>query len=133
MSVGGQIGTTCPCGTGDSLDRCCGPFLSMQAEPRTAAALMRARYSAHALGNTAYLVRSWHPDTCPPVVTDSSYHWTGLEVRDRERGRALDRDGTVCFVAHWEREGERGQLAERSRFVRLGTRWVYVDGDALPG
>ncbi len=132
MSVGARTGPTCPCGSGNALERCCGPYLRAEAEPATAEALMRARYSAHALGDTLFLTRSWHPDTCPPMVTDSTYRWTGLEVVDRERGRVLDRDGTVTFAAQWERDGERGVMAERSRFVRIGTRWVYLDGDPLP-
>ena len=132
MSVGARSGPACPCGSGTTLDGCCGRYLRSEAEPATAEALMRARYSAHALGDTAFLTRSWHPDTCPPLVTDSTYTWTGLEVLECVRGRALDRDGTVTFAARWERDGERGVMAERSHFVRLGTRWVYHDGDPLP-
>lgn len=94
---------------------------------------MRARYSAHAVGDAAYLRRSWHPDTCPEAVTDPSVSWTGLEVREVSGGRALDRQGTVSFAAHYRRFGEDGVLVERSRFVRLGTRWVYLDGDHPEG
>jgi SEC-C motif-containing protein len=94
---------------------------------------MRARYSAHATGNVGFLRRSWHPDTVPPEVTDAGLRWTGLEVRSVEAGRLLDRSGTVTFAAHYERGGRPGVLVERSRFVRVGTRWLYVDGDTLPG
>jgi SEC-C motif-containing protein len=99
----------------------------------TAEALMRARYSAHARGDEAFLRRSWHPDTVPPQVTDHDLRWTGLEVRSVEAGRQLDRTGTVTFAARFERAGRAGLLVERSRFVRSGTRWLYLDGDTLPG
>lgn len=92
---------------------------------------MRARYSAHATGDEAFLRRSWHPDTCPAVVTDPSLRWVGLEVRDSIGGRALDTTGTVTFVARYESAGRSGRLIERSHFVRDGLRWLYRDGDPL--
>jgi len=128
----GDHGAPCPCDSGSAFARCCGPYLAGTAEAATAEALMRARYVAHARGDAAFLTRSWHPSTTPPLVTDRSITWTGLEVRSCERGRALDREGTVTFAAHWQRGAERGVMVERSRFGRLGTRWVYVDGESLP-
>jgi SEC-C motif domain protein len=90
---------------------------------------MRARYSAHAVGDHRYLLDTWHPDTRPPGVAGGAEHWLGLEVGDVVRGGALDADGTVSFAAHF-RSGERTRvLRETSRFVRLGARWVYYDGD----
>lgn len=93
---------------------------------------MRARYSAYATGDEAFLRRSWDPSTCPDsVVIDRSMRWLGLDVRETTAGRALDRDGTVTFAARYDRQGRTGWLVERSRFIRLGTRWVYHDGDPL--
>ena len=94
---------------------------------------MRARYSAHACGDEGFLRRSWHPDTVPPEVTDHDLRWIGLEIRAVEAERQLDRTGTVTFAARFDRAGRTGVLVERSRFVRSGTRWLYVDGDTLPG
>ena len=37
--------------------------------------------------------------------------------------------GIVEFVASFRRGGERGELRERSRFVREDGRWSYVDGE----
>ena len=45
---------TCPCGKGESLETCCGPFISGAALPDSAEALMRSRYTAYATGNIDY-------------------------------------------------------------------------------
>jgi len=131
MAGEGGPGEPCVCGGSASWDRCCGPILAGTAEAPTAEALMRARYSAHATGDEAFLRRSWHPDTCPPKVAEPALRWVGLEIRDTTGGRALDRTGTVTFVAHYRRDGTPGLLVERSHFVRDGIRWLYHDGDPL--
>jgi SEC-C motif-containing protein len=88
---------------------------------------MRSRYTAFALGDADYLVRTWHLRTRPEdVALDDGTVWEGLVVEEAvEDGDAA----TVTFRASWRRDAERGVLAERSRFVRRGGRWVYVDGD----
>lgn len=88
---------------------------------------MRSRYTAFAVGDGDHLVRTWHPRTRPAEIDlDDDTVWEGLVVEDAvEDGDAA----RVTFRASWRRGGERGVLSERSRFVRRGGRWVYVDGD----
>lgn len=85
---------------------------------------MRSRYSAFALGLSEYLATSWHPDTRPPDVrADHPERWTGLRIVDTAAGGLLDSEGEVEFVAsHVD-----GELHQRSRFVRVDGRWVFVD------
>jgi len=95
---------------------------------------MRSRYAAFAVGDDAYLVRSWHPRTRPERVRlDPSMVWTGLTVLRTERGGTQDEDGVVEFVARWSDPSagaaRRGELHEVSRFSRRGGRWLYVDGE----
>ena len=95
---------------------------------------MRSRYSAFAVGDDAYLSRSWHSSTRPAVLhTDRSQQWTGLEVLGRSGGGLLDSEGTVEFRASWTASGRAGSLHEDSRFVREGGRWVYLTGTTSPG
>ncbi len=118
----------CPCGAGTSYEDHCRPIHDGRAA-LTAEELMRSRYSAHAVGDAAYLSRSWHTDTRPDVIElDTDVQWLGLEVHHAERGRALDADGTVDFTATYERGGRRVEMRELSRFARQGGRWVYLDG-----
>lgn len=89
---------------------------------------MRARYSAYAVGDTAHLLRSWHPDTRPSVLElDPTQEWIGLEVHGTDAGGLLDRTGVVEFTARF-RQGRRvAELHEVSRFVRVDGVWVYLE------
>ena len=118
----------CPCGTGSELETCCGRYLSGDADAPTAEQLMRSRYTAYVLGDDTYVMRTWHPSTRPPVVGDDVVEWLGLEILDVERGGLLDGEGEVEFVARHRG----GALHGRSRFVRVETRWNYLDGTVRP-
>ncbi|XBH20321.1 YchJ family metal-binding protein [Jonesiaceae bacterium BS-20] len=121
--------TQCPCGTGQDLQTCCGPILGGHPAP-TAVALMRSRYTAFALGDVAYLGRSWHSSTAPADLDiDPDQIWTRLRILDTARGQETDTTGTVTFRAHYKVGTERGALSETSRFVRQDGHWFYLDGD----
>lgn len=91
---------------------------------------MRSRYTAFSLGDAAHLLRTWHPRTRPRSVdVDPDLRWRRLTILDRSGGGPFDRDGVVEFEAFWREGAERGSLHERSRFVREGREWLYVDGD----
>jgi SEC-C motif-containing protein len=118
----------CPCGTGLPYAECCGPLLDGTATAATAEQLMRSRYSAFAVGDPAYLLATWHPSTRPRSLTlDEDVRWTGLDVLATTGGAMFAAEGTVEFRAH-HRSGDQH---ERSRFVREGGRWFYLDGVSL--
>ncbi|MEU4474528.1 YchJ family protein [Micromonospora sp. NPDC023888] len=123
-------GPACPCGSGQAYADCCAPVHGGDAQAPTAEALMRSRFSAFALGDTGYLLRSWHSSTRPEdLELTPGQRWTRLEIVDTERGGLLDTTGTVTFHAHYRDAGRPGTMSERSRFVREDGRWVYLDGD----
>lgn len=116
----------CPCGLGDDYDSCCGRFHAGAAAP-TAEALMRSRYTAFAVGDSGYLLRTWHTDSRPRRLTlDPALRWTRLAVIETSAGGLFDTAGTVKFRAVYARDGQRGVLAETSRFVRRDGRWSYL-------
>lgn len=87
---------------------------------------MRSRFSAFAVGDAAYLLHSWHPDTRPGHIRPTpDRRWTRLDVLDA-RGGPLDTDGEVEFSAYHEQDGVGGVMHERSHFSRYEGRWVYV-------
>jgi SEC-C motif-containing protein len=86
---------------------------------------MRSRYSAFALGDTAYLLRSWDRATRPRRLEPDGVRWTGLDVLETSGGGMFDTEGVVEFIAHYRDQGQPGDLHERSRFVRRDGAWVY--------
>jgi SEC-C motif-containing protein len=96
--------------------------------PPTAEALMRARYTAFALGNERFLSDSWHPSTRPASpLLDPAVTCTGLFITGRTGGGLLEPEGTVEFTARFRRaDGTSGRLRETSRFVRVGGSWRYL-------
>lgn len=112
----------CPCLSGLPYDECCGRFHGGQFAP-TAEALMRSRYSAYALGETEYLLATWHPTTRPASLQlDSDTRWYRLDILDTAKGGFLDATGIVEFEAFFRG----GSQHERSAFVKEQGRWLYL-------
>jgi SEC-C motif-containing protein len=120
---------------------------------------MRSRYSAYVQGNIDYLIATLHPksrqkdDKRILCLSIQSSHWVGLKILKTQKGQATDSKGMVEFVALYRptqphqaqpmssaQVSSQGlpmiaaveQLHERSRFVRQGGQWFYVDGEILP-
>jgi SEC-C motif-containing protein len=130
--VSGVREARCPCGTGLPFGDCCRRLLDGTVQAATAEQLMRSRYSAFAVGDTGYLLETWHPRTRPPALDlDPDVRWTGLDILVTSGGALLDREGTVEFRAHYRTAGRGGAQHERSRFLRDGARWRYLDGVSL--
>jgi len=117
----------CPCGSGETYGSCCGPLHRGESAAATAEQLMRSRFSAFAVGDEAYLVHTWHPDTRPRSLDlDPGLRWTLLEVLSATGGSPFHQTGTVEFRAHYRRTGDRGSMHENSEFARVDGAWVYV-------
>jgi len=125
----------CPCGSGLSYGECCRPIHLGFSPAPTAERLMRSRFSAFAVGDPAYLLRSWHPDTRPATLElDADTRWLWLEIVRTERGAERDTDGVVEFRAKYRVDAPEGRSSgvqhEISTFTRVDGAWVYVDGSA---
>lgn len=134
---------SCPCQSGQSFTQCCGRWLSEKGSAApTAEALMRSRYSAFALSDIDYLLRTLEPEQHAADERQqlqqalSANRWLGLRVLDCVEGQANQAYGEVEFIAFYESLAPSttsgiGQLHERSRFRRREGHWYYVDGDML--
>ncbi len=118
----------CPCGRGAHFAACCGRYIGTGMPAPDAESLMRSRYSAFVRGDAPHLLATWHASTRPATLDlEPGVKWLGLQVRAH---RAIDADhAEVEFVARSRVAGRGQRLHERSRFVREGGRWYYVDGD----
>jgi SEC-C motif-containing protein len=121
----------CPCGAGLPYDACCSQLHAGKAAG-TAEQLMRSRYAAFAVMDTAYLLRSWHSSTRPSeIILDADQRWTGLTILATSKGGLFDQEGTVEFRALYSHRRRISELHERSQFLREDGAWAYVT--ALPG
>jgi len=60
----------------------------------------------------------------------ATHRWVGLRILDT---RVMDKEGYVTFIATYcSDKGKLGEIEEKSRFIKSGGRWVYVDGDVKP-
>ncbi|MEV8180728.1 YchJ family metal-binding protein [Specibacter sp. NPDC078692] len=137
----------CPCNSGEILGNCCARYLGTDnspgldtpgensqglapAFPPTAEALMRSRFSAFALGDAHYLLRTWHPDERPDSLElDPDQQWYLLEILGTQRGGPFDNDGVVSFRAHYRSAANRklrDSFTETSSFTKVGKQWLYV-------
>lgn len=122
----------CPCLSGLSYETCCGRLHRGEAVAQTAEQLMRSRFSAFAVGDPAYLLRTWAPSTRPAELDlDPGRRWYRLDILASSEGGPFDRTGVVEFEAFHRGPGGAASQHERSRFVREDRQWFYVDGVAL--
>ena len=138
MSKPAPTATPCPCGRTGAAKKplayadCCGRFIeAFDTTPAPdAQSLMRSRYSAFVLERADYLRATWDATTrLPDFTIQPGAKWLGLEVR-ATRSTGAD-SAEVEFVARYRMDGRAVRVHERSRFLRIGERWFYVDGDAL--
>ncbi len=121
-----------PAGHPEPYEKCCGRLHRGEAAATTPEELMRSRYSAFAVRDEPYLLRTWHPRTRPPRVEfDPALRWVGLDIEETTEGTAFHTTGTVTFRAHYTDGGRPEVLHEHSRFERVDGAWVYVDGSFI--
>jgi SEC-C motif-containing protein len=128
---------TCACGVGETTETCCGPIIEGKKNAPTAEALMRARYTAYAIGQIDFLEESIHPDHRDGVDRDSTKAWSenadwkGLDIIATEAGGPNDQKGTVEFRARFSIKGVAQEHHERATFERKDQRWYFVDGELV--
>jgi SEC-C motif-containing protein len=118
----------CPCGSGKNFGACCSPILSGQRKAATAEELMRARFSAHVVGDYAFLHRTFLPDSKKPYVDDGqrgAQIWTKLVVHSHEPGPNPD-TAYVEFSAYFTQEGQEGVYQEKAEFIRQDGEWIFA-------
>ena len=124
----------CPCASGKTYGECCGPILSGERKADTAVELMRARYSAYAVGNVEFLYASSGPEARSEFDEkttrdwSTSAKWHGLEVLSTVRGGNDDEEGEVAFVARYSANGQQCEHREHSYFKRIDGEWRFIDG-----
>ena len=122
----------CVCGSFLPSEMCCQQYIDGAADPPTAEALMRSRYTAFVQKNAQYIYQTYASEwrrqhqlgNVERGMGDVS--WVGLEIVAIYEGGRQNQTGEVEFLAHYEVNGQPMTLHERSLFVREGGRWRYL-------
>jgi len=94
---------------------------------------MKSRYSAYAVGDAKYIIKTTHPEN--PEYQEELKAWQksienfckensflGLEIESYEQAKEYS---FVTFKAYFAE----GELCEKSRFVQNRGLWLYLDGE----
>ena len=128
---------TCPCHSGIEYAQCCKPYHSWKQHAPTALALMKSRYSAYALSEINYLIKTTHPKN--PAYQKDLKTWQcelanycrtiqclGLTILNHTPGVT---NSTVTFQAHLSQNGHLFTLTETSTFIKQDQHWLYYSGE----
>lgn len=130
----------CPCCSGLEYQQCCQQY-HQGTIPKTPLALMRSRYSAYAKDLPQYIMETTHPDNPNFKVDKNSWaqeimqfsrntQFNKLEIVESQEGTT---EGFVTFTAHLAKNGQDASFTEKSRFHKIGDRWLYRDGVITKG
>ena len=125
---------SCPCGSKQKYKKCCQVY-HKGANPKTALLLMKSRYSAYAVGDANYIVKTTHENNADfssevKVWKQSIDSFTkttdflGLEILEFIEGAE---ESFVTFKALLSS----GEMIEKSRFLKVDKRWLYERGEML--
>jgi SEC-C motif-containing protein len=124
----------CPCGSRQKYKKCCLIYHKGK-NPKTALLLMRSRYSAYAVGNSSYIVKTTHPNNAN--YTTNIIAWkANIEVFCRDTEflgleiiETIETEGE-SFVT-FRAKLSSGDMVERSRFLEIGNQWLYESGNFI--
>ena len=121
----------CPCCSGKKFGDCCCDYISGKGTPDTSEKLMRSRYTAYALRDSEYILKTWHPSTRPKNMdlSKADIIWEKLEIISSEKGGDSDIEGEVLFKAFYNHLGRKYCIQESSKFVKEKGIWLYLLGE----
>jgi SEC-C motif-containing protein len=120
--------TSCYCGSGQTFENCCKPYIIGDKKPSMAEILMRSRYSAYANGAIDYLINT-------TASSERKYYskrdiqkwasenqWQKLEIINAT-------ENTVEFKAYFLDKNLKLQIHhEKSTFINENGNWFYLEG-----
>lgn len=123
----------CPCDSKKYYDQCCGPFVSGNALPPTAEALMRSRYTAYTQANIRYIQETMRGNAAVGFDPEQALEWA--QAAKWKRLKVLngyphesDKDRYyVEFTAYYIWDGKPQSFTEVSEFQKIADKWYYID------
>lgn len=125
----------CPCGSEQKFSQCCEPVHKDFSLAKTPEQLMRARYSAFATKNLAFIAETLDPQTRDSFNQEENAQWalncefTGLQILNTA---VNGNKGTVEFQATFKDDKQETIYHEMSQFRRQQGCWYFRKGLVLP-
>ncbi len=127
-----SVNDPCPCGSGKKYKKCCQIF-HKGAMPKDALSLMKSRYSAYAVGDIEYIIKT--TDIENPDYTDNLSSWRE-SISDFSKNNNFERLEIVEYIDNGDNAIVEFKayisgvvMRERSRFLKRDGKWLYLDGD----
>ena len=124
----------CPCGSTIDYSQCCEPYIKGEKDPETAELLLKARYTAYAVGEVDYIAETIHPeqkenhDHKATKKWSEGSKWHGLEIVNKEKGLEDDDEGIIEFKVKYTQNLETQTHHEMSVFKKAEGKWYFFDG-----
>lgn len=133
-----SVNQQCPCGSGVKYKKCCGVY-HKGALPKKAEQLMRSRYSAFALKNSKYIIKTTHEQNSDYTKDIKSWENSILDFSSTCEFRKLEildfidgeNESYVTFKAYIFCNGEDNSFTEKSKFLKEQNMWLYHSGEFL--
>jgi len=124
-----SINQPCPCGSGKKYKKCCG-ILHKGAIAKDALELMKSRYSAFAVGNVDYIVKTstFQKDKDDLKSFCDACVFYKLQIIEFIDGNS---EAFVTFKATLFCDEQDNSFTEKSRFIKENGKWYYQSGQIL--
>ena len=121
--------TPCPCGSKQKYKRCCQKY-HKGALAKDALTLMKSRYTAYAVGDANYIIKTTHPKN--PDYHDNKKQWKE-EIKNFCKSTQFLKleilefiDGEDEAFVSFKATFENSIMTEKSRFLKVDGRWLYI-------
>jgi len=123
------VNSACPCGSGKKYKKCCMPF-HKGSNPKDALMLMKSRYSAFAIGDIKYIIKTstFQKDFDDLKAFSDSCKFKKLEILEFTDG---ENEAFVTFKATIFCGEKDNSFTEKSRFIKVNGRWLYKEAICL--
>ena len=122
----------CPCCSGKSYEECCQPFHLNEKYASSAETLMRSRFSAFAIPNGDYLMKTTLPAKRRLHNTADLQEWGEINEWSKLEIVKIPNINQVEFKAFYTDENGKSHIHhELSTFRKVNESWYYVSGKFL--
>ncbi len=125
----------CPCGSNQTYEQCCEPFIKGIKIASTPEELLRARYTAHVKCEVDFIVSTVAPEKREAHDVNgikkwaSESTWDGLEILKVGSVTPESTEGTVEFVANYREKLKKIRHHEIAHFKKIEGKWYFDDSE----